>query len=72
MSDGGTGPNLSVELGALLTSAALAVGSGVALLADASTRAAWFAFILSALAFLLCIPLVLIAARNRRRPPPDV
>lgn len=71
MSDGGTGPNLSIELGALLTSTALALGSGFALLSDASNRASWFAFILSALAFLLCIPLVIIAARNRRRPPPD-
>ncbi|MGY4857664.1 hypothetical protein [Cryobacterium sp. AP23] len=71
MSEGGTGPHLSIELGALVTSTALVLGSGLALLADASSRAAWFAFILSALAFLCCIPLVIVAIRNRLRPPPD-
>ena len=64
-------PNLAIEIGAFVTFLVSMVGSGLVLLRDSANGGAWFAFVASSVAFLLCIPLLFGAIRNRRAPPHD-
>jgi hypothetical protein len=62
-------PYLPVEIGAFVTSLLSMVGAGLQLLRDAADSGAWFWFVASALVFLLCIPLLVSAVRNRTPSP---
>ena len=65
------GLNLAIEIGAFVTFLVSSVGSGLVLLTDSANGGAWFAFVASSVAFLLCIPLLVGAIRNRQAPPHD-
>jgi hypothetical protein len=51
-------PHLAIEIGAFVTFLLMVVGAGIELLKDSDNGGAWFAFVASSLAFLLCIPLL--------------
>jgi hypothetical protein len=58
-------PNMAIEIGAFATFLVSGVGSGLELLRDSTNGGAWFAFVTCSVAWLLCIPLLVSAFRNR-------